>query len=62
MHWKNIRFFLKRSQVVEGFLLTMTVKKAIGDYYAYHGRFPSNNQTAGVPPPERTDIVVSEIA
>jgi type IV pilus assembly protein PilA len=45
--------YLKRSQIVEGFLVTLTVKKAIGDYYAYHGRFPANNQAAGVLPPER---------
>jgi type IV pilus assembly protein PilA len=45
--------YLKRSQIVEGFLVTLTVKKAIGDYYAYHGRFPANNIAAGVLPPER---------
>ena len=40
--------YIVRSQVAESVSLTLTVKKAIGDYYAYHGRFPANNQAAGV--------------
>jgi len=45
--------YLKRSQTAEGFMLTVSVKKAINDYYAYHGRFPANNQAASVPPAEQ---------
>ncbi len=37
-----------KSQVAESSLLVVTVKIAVGDYYAYHGRFPANNQAAGV--------------
>ena len=40
--------YLIRAQVAESIPLTITVKKSIGDYYAYHGRFPANNQAAGV--------------
>jgi type IV pilus assembly protein PilA len=61
--------YLERSKVVEGFMLTVNVKKAINDYYAYHGRFPANNQAASVHPPEqiignyvsRVDVVNGEI-
>ncbi len=45
--------YLKRSRTAEGFMLTVNVKKSISDYYAYHGRFPANNQAAGAPPPEQ---------
>ena len=34
-------------------MLTVSVKKSISDYYAYHGRLPANNQAAGAPPPEQ---------
>lgn len=40
--------YFTKSQVAESSLLVVTVKKAVGDYYAYHGRFPANNQAAGV--------------
>ena len=40
--------YITKSKVAESSLLTITVKKAISDYYAYHGRFPANNQAAGV--------------
>jgi len=40
--------YLTKSQSSEMSLLTITVKKAVSDYYAYHGRFPANNQAAGV--------------
>jgi len=40
--------YMTKSQVAESSLLAVTVKIAVGDYYAYHGRFPANNQAAGV--------------
>ncbi|MDY6993692.1 MAG: pilin [Pseudomonadota bacterium] len=44
--------YLERSKVVEAMLLSITVKQAIIDYYAYHGKFPANNQAAGILEPE----------
>jgi len=40
--------YLTKSQSAEMSQLTFTVKKAVTDYYAYHGRFPANNQAAGI--------------
>jgi type IV pilus assembly protein PilA len=37
-----------KSQSAEMSLLTLTIKKAVSDYYAYHGRFPADNQAAGI--------------
>jgi len=61
--------YMKHSKVAEVFMLTVSVKKAISDYYAYHGRFPANNLAAGVLPPEqpignyvsRVDVVNGDI-
>jgi len=44
--------YLLRSKVSEAMLLSITVKQAIIDYYAYHGKFPANNQAAGILEPE----------
>jgi len=61
--------YMKHSKVAEAFMLTVSVKKAINDYYAYHGRFPANNLAAGVAPAEqlignyvsRVDVVNGDI-
>jgi type IV pilus assembly protein PilA len=45
--------YVLRSQTVEGMLLTINVKRAIGDYYAYHGKFPKDNKQARISPPEQ---------
>ncbi|MCP4701238.1 MAG: pilin [Gammaproteobacteria bacterium] len=45
--------YLKRSEAAEGMLLTITVKKAVQDYYAYHGKLPADNKAAGVLAPEQ---------
>lgn len=45
--------YVTRSQVTEGLLLTVNVKKAISDYYAYHGKMPADNHSAGVSPPDK---------
>ncbi len=41
--------YLAKSKTAEISLLLITVKKAVIDYYAYHGKFPINNQAAGIP-------------
>lgn len=41
-----------RAQVVESFSITGELKQSIADYYKDRGRFPANNQEAGVPAPE----------
>jgi type IV pilus assembly protein PilA len=45
--------YLLRAQISEGLVLAIPVQKAISDYYAYHGRFPSNNRQANVLEPEQ---------
>ncbi len=45
--------YLVKTQIAEGFLLTIPVKKAISDYYAYHGSFPTDNLAAGLLKPEK---------
>ena len=41
--------YLAKSKTAEISLLLITVKKAVSDYYAYYGKFPINNQAAGIP-------------
>lgn len=41
-----------RAQVVEAFSITGELKLSIKDYYKDRGRFPANNEEAGVPLPE----------
>lgn len=38
-----------RAQIAEGINLTNAVKPKIQEYYKQHGRFPSDNQDAGLP-------------
>jgi len=40
-----------RAQVVEAFSITGELKLSIRDYYKDRGRFPANNDEAGVPAP-----------
>ena len=40
--------YLARSQVSEAMSLAVGAKEAIGNYYADHGLFPSNNASAGL--------------
>lgn len=40
-----------RAQVVEAFSITGELKASIRDYYKDRGRFPANNDEAGVPAP-----------
>ncbi|MCP4042394.1 MAG: prepilin-type N-terminal cleavage/methylation domain-containing protein [Gammaproteobacteria bacterium] len=40
--------YVQRSRITEAFTLAQPVQQAIIDYYAYTGRFPANNHTAGV--------------
>ena len=41
-----------RAQVVESFSITGELKLSIRDYYKARGRFPSDNDEAGIPIPE----------
>ncbi len=41
-----------RAQVVEAFSITGELKLSISDYYKDRGRFPSDNEEAGVPMPD----------
>ncbi len=34
-----------RSYSSEGFIMATKLRKVIGDYYAYHGRLPENNES-----------------
>ena len=45
--------YIVRSHTAEGMLLTINVKRAIGDYYAHHGKFPKDNKQARISPPEQ---------
>lgn len=43
--------YLLRSRVAEAFNLSQEPIKKITEYYAYHGRLPLDNETAGLPMP-----------
>lgn len=45
--------YLARSQVTEGILLSIPVKKAVLEYHGHRGKFPANNQMAGIAAPEQ---------
>lgn len=45
--------YLARSQVAEGLLLSISVKKAVLEYHGHRGKFPVNNQMAGIADPEK---------
>ena len=40
--------YLVRAQVTEGLSLATGAKTAVWDFYSYSGRYPSNNQSAGL--------------
>lgn len=40
--------YVKRAKIAEAFSLVGTVREAVADYYAHHGRFPGNNAMAGL--------------
>lgn len=42
--------YVIRAQLSEGMSLADAVKTSIGDYYQNRGRFPSNNESAGLHP------------
>ncbi|MBD8873115.1 pilin [Rhodanobacter sp. DHB23] len=41
--------YLIRSQVSEGAVLSDGAKTAVSEFFANHGNFPTNNQSAGLP-------------
>ena len=43
--------YVIRSQVAEGSVVADGVKSAVWDYISNRGRFPTNNQSAGLPSP-----------
>jgi type IV pilus assembly protein PilA len=43
--------YVIRAQLSEGMSLADAVKTTIGDFYQNRGRFPGNNQSAGLTPP-----------
>lgn len=45
--------YCTRSQITEGFLLSIPVKKAVLEYHGHRGKFPANNQMAGIAAPEK---------
>jgi type IV pilus assembly protein PilA len=45
--------YVVRARVAEGVVLAIPIQKAVGDYYAYHGRFPADNREANVLEPEQ---------
>ena len=45
--------YVLRSQVAEAMVLTVPIKKVIGDYYAYHGQFPESNYSVDLPDPKQ---------
>ncbi|HVA54425.1 MAG TPA: pilin [Gammaproteobacteria bacterium] len=44
--------YVIRSEIVEAFSMSDSLKPAILDYYKFHGTFPANNQAAGIPAPK----------
>jgi type IV pilus assembly protein PilA len=38
-----------RAKVTEGFHIAASVQPRVEEYFRYHGRFPANNEEAGVP-------------
>ncbi|MPV85538.1 pilin [Ostreibacterium oceani] len=42
-----------RAEVLDSINVSATAKKKVNDYYQYTGRFPANNQAAGLPVPEK---------
>lgn len=44
--------YIKRARVAESLSLSSVITQNIAAYYAWHGIMPTDNQTAGLPPPE----------
>jgi len=45
--------YIAKSKVSETFILASNLTKTIGDYYAYRGTFPKDNQAVDLPEPKR---------
>lgn len=43
--------YIERSRLTEMLFLSQEAMKKVVDYYAYHGRFPDNNEMAGLASP-----------
>ncbi len=43
--------YLRRVYIIEGLILSESVRKKIIDYYEFTGRFPSDNKSIGLPHP-----------
>jgi len=41
--------YTQRAEVAEALVLSVGAKKAVQDYYAFHGRLPRDNRQAGLP-------------
>ena len=48
----NYQQYIIRAKLAEVFEISMPIKKAIADYYAYHGVMPKDNQTLFLAKPE----------
>jgi len=46
------RSYAISAQLVESLTLAREIQSGVQDYYKLHGRFPKNNQQAGVPQPQ----------
>ena len=49
----NYSLYREKACISEALTSTGGIRKTIGDYYAYRGRFPDDNQMAGIPAPEQ---------
>jgi len=43
--------YIKQAKVSEAFILASSITTAIGDYYAYRGKLPKDNQAVHLPEP-----------
>lgn len=48
----NYQQYIMRAKLAEVFEISMPIKKAIADYYAYHGIMPKDNQALFLAKPE----------
>ena len=44
--------YTTRAQVVESMVIVSELKNTVAEYYKQTGKFPQNNQTAGIPEPQ----------
>lgn len=49
----NFQNRIIQTQIKESFNITEPFKEVIENYHTKHGRFPSNNQEAGIPEPDK---------